>query len=577
MIPICLATDDNYVHYTMMCIYDIVIRQDPSTELQFYILEDRLSEDSISQIHQLDDLTTIIHIPVDSSTIDPFKEAYTGHLTTTELLRVNIPIMDEFKDIERLLWLDSDVLCRRDITSLYNWDMKGKAMAMSRGSILLAFADPGTVPWRYSDVNSGVALMDLPKLRELNYTSILTSALRREHDAVYEKVLDEAFDSEITRLPPICNVPYHNFVFNQYNTKMFCRLDRWNTYHDTSYESFHEIFDQAYFFHFHEGKSHYLLCPQIKAIYRTSEQRLADYLSTKKKMEWHPEDDRVFLDPCEDIIFAAVELVQKDLETTYANIRKQNGELSEDATVWPVFFNKIITIHNHNTMKRSIPVYHEMNRVGMIRFHIVEHHYSVRSVYDEVVYRSVDHMLFDKVVQEHDRYKKVNQALTYLALFHKLLDDGVENVLICEDDVVFLRDYMTIRLMMEHLPPNWDYIKFERVNHSPELHDQFYSSITEGEYFHKNYTGGYFGTACCGYSRKAMELACKILEEQLLPMDLVLENREDKRLNDLHRFVSAQNLVIEAGRPINPNYKDIAKAEDYWSTGEYLNLAEGEL
>ena len=252
MIHVCLATDDNYVHYTMMCIYDIVIRQSEDTKITFYILADRLSEESMVELHKLDNLpnSTLILIPVDSSEIDPKKEAYDGHLTTTELLRVIIPVLPEFDEVERLLWLDSDTLCRRDISSLYNWDLKGKPLGMTRSSILLAYADPNTVPWRYSDVNAGIMLMDLPKLRTAIYTSRLKAALREDHSAPYEKVLDKVFHDDITLLPPICNVPYHNFVRNNFNTKMFCRLDRWNEYHGIHYGSFHEIFDQAYFFHF---------------------------------------------------------------------------------------------------------------------------------------------------------------------------------------------------------------------------------------------------------------------------------------------------------------------------------------
>lgn len=70
--------------------------------------------------------------------------------------------VDIFTDLDRCLWLDSDIMVRGSIEDLYNTDFEGKSFA--------AVKDKTSEPERRLGireyVNSGVLLMNLKKLRE---------------------------------------------------------------------------------------------------------------------------------------------------------------------------------------------------------------------------------------------------------------------------------------------------------------------------------------------------------------------------------------------------------------------------
>lgn len=576
MLHVCLVTDSSYVHYTMMCIYDIMIRQNPDTEITFHIIADRLTEEETNNLNKMEQLrnTTLDIMPYDASILVSDSRLTDPHLTAASFLRILFPELLADKDITRAVYIDSDMLCRRDLTDLLSMDLKGQPLGMVRDSIYIAFSDYRTVPWRKSDTNSGLILMDIPALVEMGFTQKMKRALEYTSCSVQEMIDHETHDKCLTLLPPICQIPMHNFVANRFDPYRFSRLDQWNLYHNTNYESFQEIFDQTYFWHFHEDKAIYLKNEIVHSIYDTCESRLAAYLETGTQMEWTKEDDAEFENACYAVVNELVEHNRAAREREIAEYRARINAPEPDVIVWSQYFDRIYCLHSLDKPNRLCAVYHEMRRVSMEKN--IDHRYfhTQATKFDLSVYNDQDHELFDALVPEENRQTKINQLIGYYQLFREMVGTGVNRILVCEDDVVFLKNCEEIRVIMEHMPDLWDYIKFERYNGPEELKSR-YSTIQEREYFHRNYTGGYLGSACCAYSQKAMRLAIQIIEEQLLRPDYILENRDDARLDDLRRYVCAKNLVVEAGRSFDTYYAGIANADEYWSDAEYRSLANG--
>lgn len=575
MIHICLATDNNYVDYTMMCIYDIMIRQDPTTEITFHILTDRLSFEQSSRLSKIANIphATFDFISVDTSSILPEGDARNDHHTTTAFARIMIPELLKNKGIDKVIYLDSDMICRKDLTELYNTNLKGRPLGMVKECAYLAFTDVITIPWNKARINAGLIIMDIPKLVELGFTNTLIEAIEFTECDIAALLDHEMFEQTLL-LPPTYQIPMNHFVANKFNIRQFCQLNYWNMYHGTNYETFDELFAGTYFWHFENKKEDYMSSKLVKAIYDLSQQRLEAFLDTNTVMNWKPEDDSEIETRCYDRVHDVVNANACEQAAALEDVRRRRDAVAPDVTDWKLYFDRIYCFHTFSKPNRLCAAYHEMRRVGMEKTNIMHYFNTTPSKFDADIYAASEHTLFDQTVDEDKRMAKVNQIMGYYQLFRELVGSGVNRVLICEDDVLFLTSCMSIRTIMDHMPELWDYIKFERVNGPSGLIDR-YGTVQERDYFHRNYTGGYLGSACCAYSRTAMQLAIKVIEEQLVRPDYLLENRDDERLDSLRRFVAAENMVIEAGRSINSAYRGIAKSDNYWSDWEYRQAAQG--
>lgn len=101
-------------------------------------------------------------------------------------------------DVDKCLYLDSDTLVRGSVQELYDSDLKGKCYGMIMGCI---------PEYGY---NSGVMVMDLKRLRELNLWNDLVEHMRL-HAYTYmlpdQTVINRFFKNEITELPLKYNYP----------------------------------------------------------------------------------------------------------------------------------------------------------------------------------------------------------------------------------------------------------------------------------------------------------------------------------------------------------------------------------
>ena len=302
MIHICLSTNQNYVKLTKMCIYDIIARKAKDTEITFYILADKLSEqhdfDCFNKINNIKCIT----IQLDSDIIVPdlnmhYLMCTRPGLPRTMYLRFLIPILNEFQNVERVLYIDPDMLARRDLTDLYNTDLCGQPLGMVRDSFYIRFENWDQVLEEHKNgYNAGLILMDLPKLRELNFTNrcLYTARFNRYND---QTAINCAMRDQVKALPPYVQFPIHNLIQHIQNMD---NLEKWNLFHGTAYQHWSEILDCIVFYHFHEDKSWQMQIPVLKSAWDFSEQRLHRFEETGiiEPIENDKLIDQMFLSHC---------------------------------------------------------------------------------------------------------------------------------------------------------------------------------------------------------------------------------------------------------------------------------------
>lgn len=165
---IALICDDKYVMPTIITIQSIKDACKSERNIHIYICTFGISEVNERKFCQLSDSS--VTVSVKRVNIEKYHEYLSkinqkSHVTPTSLLKFELPVI--FKDIDVLLYLDSDIIIKENIMSIFEYDISNYYLA----------AAPEL--WKYINVfhtqesikndfyfNSGVLLLNLKKMRE---------------------------------------------------------------------------------------------------------------------------------------------------------------------------------------------------------------------------------------------------------------------------------------------------------------------------------------------------------------------------------------------------------------------------
>jgi lipopolysaccharide biosynthesis glycosyltransferase len=171
---ILIACNEKYLHLSRYLLFSL---HEHNGELNIYLIHENLSDTSIEDItnfinkHNIGKLNII---KFDSSTIDlPLREGHniTGHITKEAYFRLYAPFYLP-EDMERILYLDCDIICNDKIDAFYNQDFKDNIFVACRNTDLdnALYNERLNLPKEYTYVNSGVLLFNLKEYKK--YTSI---------------------------------------------------------------------------------------------------------------------------------------------------------------------------------------------------------------------------------------------------------------------------------------------------------------------------------------------------------------------------------------------------------------------
>jgi lipopolysaccharide biosynthesis glycosyltransferase len=170
-IHIVAVSNDLYAKHTAVMFNSIIINKHSNQPLHLYIIG-RLTDQNRKKIrHSLNKPDVFIHFfPVEETLFEGFK--LFSYFKKEAYYRLLIPDLIE-DDIEKVIYLDSDIIVKHDITELWNVDIKnfylaavqdvGYCASKKRRRVL-------SIPLKYGYFNSGVMLLNLKKWRE-NSTS----------------------------------------------------------------------------------------------------------------------------------------------------------------------------------------------------------------------------------------------------------------------------------------------------------------------------------------------------------------------------------------------------------------------
>ncbi len=172
-----------------------------------------------------------------------YKNA-TAHVSNTAYYRFYLP--EIFPKLDKLLYLDGDIIVRDSLEGLFDIDLEDKYAAVCK--------DIGgeNYPAPYNDrlsanllgyFNSGIMLLNLKKIREDNVIPKLEEYVLRENPAIMDQdALNVVFN---------CDVKWFNFSYNMvYGSWLRSSVEDMRDYYDLNSNSVEEIYTDAKILHF---------------------------------------------------------------------------------------------------------------------------------------------------------------------------------------------------------------------------------------------------------------------------------------------------------------------------------------
>ena len=214
---IVLATDDRYVPYCVTTIMSIVRN---NNKCVFYILNESLtssSKDSIDRVAKTNG-SKVVYVEVPSYFIEELpmpSDMFLSHLSLATYYRLFISTLLP-SDIDKVLYLDCDILIRKSLEELYNTDLDGYAL----GAVYQIDREANWrcevlgIPLVYGYFNAGVLLVNLKYWRENDVKSLFQAFIENNYDRILyhdQDVLNAVLYKHTKRLPCKWNMTSHFF------------------------------------------------------------------------------------------------------------------------------------------------------------------------------------------------------------------------------------------------------------------------------------------------------------------------------------------------------------------------------
>lgn len=250
---IVLICDDKYVMPTIVTIQSIKDACRSERGIQIFICTFGISDENRNKLCQMSDNLVTVSIRVVN--INNYRKALSkikqkSHVTPVSLLKFELPII--FDDINTILYLDSDIIVRKNILPIFDYDITNHYLAASPELwkyLNDQFAKGGTTISDYFYFNSGVLLLNLKKMREDDIPSMLWKKKTELMQEGKSRTMDQDALNCICADRSIC-LPIE-WNFNTFFTKPNkIRINELNAILKTNYNNYDDLYDSIRVLHY---------------------------------------------------------------------------------------------------------------------------------------------------------------------------------------------------------------------------------------------------------------------------------------------------------------------------------------
>lgn len=189
-IPIFFTIDDAYAPFLAVALRSAIAHASPDRHYRAIILHQDLSEERGSRLKALETENFKIDLEPMRANFEALDDRMSNRLrcdyfTLTIYFRLFIPAM--FPQYDKGIYIDSDVVLNADISELFNTDIGdnliGACNDLSIADVppLVAYTEAAVGVDKHEYINSGVLLMNLKALRELDFEGHFLHLLNTYH------------------------------------------------------------------------------------------------------------------------------------------------------------------------------------------------------------------------------------------------------------------------------------------------------------------------------------------------------------------------------------------------------------
>lgn len=220
MINICLCTDNRFAEICAVAIKSIMVNKSDDDEFTFYIINDKLSNVNKNRLEDMICTKFSKLVWIESIDMEEMlgEKINTGAWPITILQRLYISSKIP-KSVERILYLDCDMLVRKSLKELYYMDLDEncyiagvKECIRNQNKINIGM----NVESHY--INSGMLLVDLNQWRNIDSDKVFTDFLKKYSKRLQypdQDILNAVFENKIKILDPKYNATIHMFQYSR--------------------------------------------------------------------------------------------------------------------------------------------------------------------------------------------------------------------------------------------------------------------------------------------------------------------------------------------------------------------------
>lgn len=174
------AVDDNYCPFLSTTLHSIFKNANRNYDYDVYVLNTGLKEESKQKVNQqISDQSKVMNIKINFVDVTERLKEISNKLFTrdyfsqTTYFRLFIPNM--FPELNKALYLDSDIIVNGDIAELYRTDLTGNLvgaipdMVIQNIPILIDYVEKGLGIKAEKYYNAGILLMNLEEMRKSDF------------------------------------------------------------------------------------------------------------------------------------------------------------------------------------------------------------------------------------------------------------------------------------------------------------------------------------------------------------------------------------------------------------------------
>ncbi len=257
-IPIVMISDDNFVMQTCVAITSLYINKNPDTVYNIFIVMAECSEESAEVFRGMEHKDCVITLVYAS--LDQYRDIkQLAHISIACLLKFDI--CELIREYDKLLYLDGDIIVRKDLSELYHTEL-GENYAAAVKELYCMKNDDGCI-------NAGIMLFNAKKMRDDCMRDILVEKRRALGNR-------SSMDQQTYNMVIKDNLCYLSVIYNCVpgrltgDVKMDYSMRELNALYGTDYRRAKDLIADAVIIHFATGNKpwKYTFAPCAKEWYQ---------------------------------------------------------------------------------------------------------------------------------------------------------------------------------------------------------------------------------------------------------------------------------------------------------------------